>query len=106
VVDNDIVGVIAASTSSAIGIEQTVGAGVVIAGNRIAEIANDDSGSSIGIFLSSSSNGVIARNDITGPLDFGILLQGATGGYRDNTVFGATTPFSGGTDLFDNRSGP
>ncbi len=105
VLDNDVVGVTATGLGQAYGIYLGGADGAVVESNRVSEIANLDTGSSMGIALTNSSSGLlIAGNRINGPITYGIWFSSSTGGYSDNKVIEATTDaFFGGTDYGGNK---
>ena len=95
VLNNDVIDV-AATTSTAYGIYISYADGAVVEGNRISNVIST-SGGTIGIYILHSPNTTVSDNRMAGVPNNGIYYSGtSTGIYMNNTVSGATTPFSGG----------
>ena len=97
VLNNDVINVMATSTGTGYGIFLNQGADTVIEGNRISDVTST-SVSVLGIYLIASASVTVSDNRIAGVADYGVYYGSSTSGiYMNNTVSGATTPFTGGT---------
>ena len=102
VLNNDVYETKEQSTAQGNGINIENGTGSVVMNNRV---GNQDfgTGSSHGIYISSSNNVIVKSNTIS-KMVCGINFTAATGLYGDNLASGCTTAFSGGTAAGDNYS--
>ncbi len=100
ILDNDVTDT-QADSSWAIGIEHARGTGAVLKNNRVSGVTNlsyPTQTSGIDLYNSPTSGMVIANEVSDTGQDCISFADGATGIYRNNTVSGCTTDYSGGTD--------
>lgn len=96
VVDNQVIDTTESAGGLARGIALDSAPAAVVERNVISNAAFGP-GSSYGIYVLSSSNRAAVVGNHVANMRIGISFLGGTGVYMDNTVGGATTPFSGGT---------
>jgi len=129
VLDNDVVGVTGSSLAAPHGVYLNAASGATVEGNRISEISADEgnvygplatgcdniiieanrvsgvsstAGLAYGVYLNQLADALVSTNRISGTLDNGLYFASASGGYADNKVIGATTPYFGGTSYLGN----
>ena len=97
VVDNEVVGTVEGAGGQAMGIRIDSGTGAVVERNVVSNAAFGPT-DSYGIRLSQSSpRASIVGNRVVNFRNGIFFTFGGSGVYRDNTVGGATVPFTGGT---------
>jgi hypothetical protein len=94
--NNDVTEVTAVGPSLAIGIYLSYSSNGVVAGNRVGNITSP-SGSSYGIYLNVGTGLLASDNRLSGTYHGIYIIGGATGKYMNNMTQDVTTPYTGGT---------
>ncbi|MCG6862910.1 MAG: hypothetical protein LJE70_16765 [Chromatiaceae bacterium] len=105
VLNNDVDGIEATDNGNGYGIFVVGATGAIVQDNRVTNLSSV-TGASAGIAIG-LADALVERNVVSAlndPPDYGIYFVLGIGGYRDNYVYGATTPFSGGTNGGGNDS--
>jgi hypothetical protein len=105
VLNNDVDGIEATDNGNGYGIFVVGATGAIVQDNRVTNLSSV-TGASAGIAIG-LADALVERNVVSAlndPPDYGIYFVLDIGGYRDNYVYGATTPFSRGTNGGGNDS--